>query len=290
MRGDRWNGCRYCSGRVAWMGFIMFLLHVLVRILRYAANSTNAAALDALYDELTKLVFVSRHIAGTQVETHFFYFSKLLVDKKASLSRDAYELFKSLICRGGESRVPVCVCCCGVVVLCVMVIWCSLAEPSTKSWLICHHVVHGIVNADNAEEFLSATLVLCSNAKHLCSDITRAEWKKAIDSVKSKKDTTGITSSSKGAACSGKTKLSGHSLSATFGGSWSLLFHGVIADDPEQCREPVGAPLRLRVVSSALCGPSLCVCLTGVLTAVSLLRCRILACGQEGAVSQASLW
>lgn len=86
-----------CSGRVAWMSFIMFLLHTLARVLQQQA--TEAASSESYPTQLSKLVFVARHIAGVHVETHFFYFDKDM--ESVSLPTDPVKLFRRLIGRNG---------------------------------------------------------------------------------------------------------------------------------------------------------------------------------------------
>ena len=205
------------------MGFIMFLLHVLARILLRDRERTSV---DDLKCQLSKLVFVTRHAAGAQVETHFFYFDKALVG--TTLPDSAAAIFRFLTGRG--------------------------LRGSPASSLICHHVVHGFVTLANIRKFLSASLVLSHNANNL--SLSSDAWTAALKSVRPEQKTTAITSSSKPPAASSTatTKPSGHHriLAAQFGGSWSMLFLGVIADDPQHCREPVCASARVSVICSAL--------------------------------------
>jgi hypothetical protein len=124
-----------------------------------------------------------------------------------------------------------------------MVVADSGAFVKEAPWLICHHVVHGVVTVENVAGFLNASVAIRANAERLGTGIGEAIWKSAKGQVRSKAPTTAIVSSSKKPAAVGVPPVSTAQLEAGFCGiatGFMSLFHGVIADDPASSSSPVG--------------------------------------------------
>jgi hypothetical protein len=130
-----------------------------------------------------------------------------------------------------------------VVVFVVVVVADSGAFEPSSSWLIRHHVVHGLVTSENLTGFLDASDAICLNAKRLGDGITQAMWEAAKKMVK-RSGTKAIVSSSKRPAAGGAVPaVSAAQLEAGLCGvatDFTSLFHGVISDDPASCSSPVG--------------------------------------------------
>ena len=73
------------SGRVAWIGFNVFITYVISYLLRFYFKKAFDGSESALKTALADLVFVCRHVKGLEVDTHFFYLdAQRLLDARTS--------------------------------------------------------------------------------------------------------------------------------------------------------------------------------------------------------------